>query len=143
MYFSASRCDEDWDVVLPTLRVYVLGGGTENPLSADYELLGPIKPLNFDDGMLDAVCHGAMGRQMDTCLTRLGLRRFMTLETPHNFFVSRTLPGVINACILDAQYSSVDGPASPDGASLWAAELLSPTECDPATLIAGPEYNWE
>lgn len=41
------------------------------------------------------------------------------------------------------QYSSVDGPPSPDGASLWVAELLSPTESGNATLIAAPEYDWE
>ena len=55
VYFSASQCNDDWGVVLPSLRVYVLGGGTENPLSADYELLGRIQPPNYDDGMLDAV----------------------------------------------------------------------------------------
>ena len=55
VYFSASLCDEDWGVVLPSLRVYVLGGGAEGPLSDDYDLLGPITPPNFDDGMLDAV----------------------------------------------------------------------------------------
>lgn len=41
------------------------------------------------------------------------------------------------------QYSSVAGPSSPDGASLWIAELLSPLECGPATMIAAPEYDWE
>ena len=46
---------DDWEAVLPTLRVYVLGGGTENPLSADYEFLGMIRPPNYDYGMLDAV----------------------------------------------------------------------------------------
>ena len=55
VYFSSSVCDDDWGVVLPTLRVYVLGGGSENPLSGDYEMLGPIIPPNFDNGMLDAV----------------------------------------------------------------------------------------
>jgi GH43 family beta-xylosidase len=58
IYFSSSVCDPDWGVVLPTLRVYVLGGGTENPLSGDYEMLGPIIPPNFDHGMLDAVSFG-------------------------------------------------------------------------------------
>lgn len=55
VYFSASVCNSDWGVVLPSLRVYVLGGGTENPLSTDYELLGPITPPNYSEGMLDAV----------------------------------------------------------------------------------------
>jgi GH43 family beta-xylosidase len=55
LYFSSSVCDEDWGIVLPSLRVYVLGGGVENPLSGDYEMLGPIVPPNFDHGMLDAV----------------------------------------------------------------------------------------
>lgn len=55
LYFSSSVCNEDWGIVLPSLRVYVLGGGTENPLSGDYEMLGPIIPPNFDHGMLDAV----------------------------------------------------------------------------------------
>lgn len=41
------------------------------------------------------------------------------------------------------QYSSVDGPASPDGASLWISELLSPTESGNATMIAHPEFDWE
>lgn len=56
LFFSASVCNPDWGVVLPTLRVYTLAGGAESPLSADYELLGPITPPNFTDGMLDAVC---------------------------------------------------------------------------------------
>lgn len=55
VYFSASVCDSDWDVVLPTLRVYALAGGTDSPLSADYEMQGAITPPNFEDGMLDAV----------------------------------------------------------------------------------------
>lgn len=55
VYFSSSLCDPDWDIVLPSLRVYVLRGGTDNPLSGDYEMLGAIQPPNFDHGMLDAV----------------------------------------------------------------------------------------
>lgn len=78
MYFSASKCHEDWDLVLPSLRVYVLGGGTENPLSADYELLGPIKPPNFDDGMLDAVSDLVDGVLMRSSLTHAIHRRFST-----------------------------------------------------------------
>lgn len=62
VYFSASLCDPDWGVVLPSLRVYVLGGGAENPLSADYELLGPITPPNYSEGMLDAVGDAASAR---------------------------------------------------------------------------------
>lgn len=60
VYFSASLCDPDWGIVLPSLRVYVLGGGAENPLSADYELLGPITPPNYSEGMLDAVSDAAL-----------------------------------------------------------------------------------
>ena len=60
LYFSSSVCNEDWGIVLPSLRVYVLGGGTENPLSGDYEMLGPIIPPNFDHGMLDAVSNPSM-----------------------------------------------------------------------------------
>ncbi|KAF4501042.1 alpha-L-arabinofuranosidase II precursor [Fusarium agapanthi] len=40
-------------------------------------------------------------------------------------------------------FSSVEGPKSPDGASLWIAELLSPTTCGNATMIAHPEFEWE
>lgn len=42
-----------------------------------------------------------------------------------------------------AQFSSVEGPKSPDGASLWIAKLLSPTTCGNATMIAHPEFEWE
>ncbi|KAI6373021.1 hypothetical protein MCOR25_003552 [Pyricularia grisea] len=86
LFFSASVCNPDWGIALPTLRVYTLAGGVENPLSAEYELLGPITPPNFTDGMLDA---------------------------------------------------------SPAGASLWIAKLLSPTKCTNATMIAAPEFDWE
>ncbi|KAF5003290.1 hypothetical protein FDECE_10141 [Fusarium decemcellulare] len=106
VYFSASVCDADWGVVLPSLRVYALGGGTENPLSADYELLGPVTPPNFDHGMLDAT--------------------LFDIDDVTYFF-----------------YSSVNGPASPDGASLWIAPLISPTEVGNATMIAHPEFDWE
>ncbi|KXJ90097.1 glycosyl hydrolase [Microdochium bolleyi] len=40
-------------------------------------------------------------------------------------------------------FSSVDGPESPNGASLWISKLLTPTTVGPATLIAFPEYDWE
>ncbi|KAG8167759.1 hypothetical protein KVR01_003448 [Diaporthe batatas] len=62
VYFSASVCDPDWGIVLPSLRVYVLGGGAENPLSSNYELLGPITPPNYSEGMLDAVSKAALSR---------------------------------------------------------------------------------
>ncbi|KAI6355985.1 hypothetical protein MCOR31_011025 [Pyricularia oryzae] len=106
LFFSASVCNPDWGVVLPTLRVYTLAGGAENPLSADYELLGPITPPNFTDGMLDATI----------------------------FDINNTTYFI---------YSSVHGPQSPAGASLWIAELLSPTTCSNATMIAAPEFDWE
>jgi GH43 family beta-xylosidase len=58
VYFSASVCAPDqWDVMLPTLRVYVLQGGKENPLSSDYKILDAIVPPNYNAGMLDAVCY--------------------------------------------------------------------------------------
>ena len=41
------------------------------------------------------------------------------------------------------QYSSVHGPQSPAGASLWIAKLLSPSTCTNATMIATPEFDWE
>lgn len=56
VYFTASKCDSDWGVVLPTLKVYVLEGGADNPLSSDYRILDSIVPPNYDGGMLDAVC---------------------------------------------------------------------------------------
>ncbi|KAI8716560.1 hypothetical protein NCS52_00950100 [Fusarium sp. LHS14.1] len=94
VYFSASLCNSDWGIVLPSLKVYALEGGTENPLSADYKISDPVLPPNYNAGMLDA-------------------------------------------------FSAVDGPESPDGASLWIAELLSPTTCGNATMIAAPEFDWE
>lgn len=68
VYFSASLCDDDWGVVLPSLRVYVLGGGTKSPLSDDYEFLGPITPPNFDDRMLDAVSDNSGHGQRRACI---------------------------------------------------------------------------
>jgi GH43 family beta-xylosidase len=59
--FSASVCDSDWGVVLPTLRVYTLAGGVDDPLSDEYEMLGPITPPNFTDGMLDASIYDIAG----------------------------------------------------------------------------------
>jgi GH43 family beta-xylosidase len=56
VYFSASLCNSDWGIVLPSLRVYALEGGTENPLSADYKISDPVLPPNYNAGMLDAVC---------------------------------------------------------------------------------------
>ncbi|KAJ4007479.1 hypothetical protein NW752_007541 [Fusarium irregulare] len=106
VYFTASKCDPDWGVVLPTLRVYVLEGGMEHPLSSDYRLLDSIVPPNYNGGMLDATL-------FDIADTRYLL------------------------------FSSVNGPESPDGASLWIAELLSAVTCGNATMIAAPEYEWE
>ncbi|RKL20024.1 hypothetical protein BFJ70_g13696 [Fusarium oxysporum] len=107
VYFSASVCDEgNWDVMLPTLRVYVLKGGKENPLSADYEMMDAIIPPNFNAGMLDATIFKIEGTE---------------------YFL----------------FSSVEGPKSPDGASLWIAKLLSSTTCGNATMIAHPEFEWE
>ncbi|KAM5385603.1 hypothetical protein ACJZ2D_000802 [Fusarium nematophilum] len=106
VYFSASVCNSDWGVVLPSLRVHVLGGGIENPLSADYEMLDSIVPPNYDAGMLDATLFDIEGTK---------------------YFL----------------FSAVDGPRSPDGASLWIAELESPTTCGNATMIAAPEFDWE
>ncbi|KAM0421245.1 hypothetical protein ACHAPT_010967 [Fusarium lateritium] len=106
VYFSASVCNADWGIVLPSLRVYVLEGGTENPLSADYDISGPIVPPNYNAGMLDATLFDIEGTK---------------------YFL----------------FSAVDGPESPDGASLWIAELLSPTTCGNATMIAAPEFDWE
>ena len=37
----------------------------------------------------------------------------------------------------------MDGPASPDGASLWISKLISPAESGNATMIAHPEFGWE
>lgn len=56
VYFSASLCNSDWGIVLPSLRVYALAGGSENPLSAAYTISDPIVPPNYNAGMLDAVC---------------------------------------------------------------------------------------
>ncbi|KAH7174078.1 glycosyl hydrolase [Fusarium flagelliforme] len=106
VYFTASKCDPDWGVVLPTLKVYVLEGGMEHPLSSDYRLLDPIVPPNYNGGMLDATL-------FDIADTRYLL------------------------------FSAVNGPESPDGASLWIAELLSAVTCGNATMIAAPEYEWE
>ncbi|KAG7060396.1 hypothetical protein JMJ76_0000833 [Colletotrichum scovillei] len=105
-YFTASVCNSDWGIVLPSLRVFVLEGGEESPLSANYTLLDSIVPPNYDGGMLDATV-------------------FEIDNTKYFLF------------------SAVKGPISPDGASLWIAELLSPTECGNATMIAAPEYEWE
>lgn len=41
------------------------------------------------------------------------------------------------------QYSSVNGTESPNGASLWIAEMTSPSEVGPATMISFPELVWE
>ncbi|KAJ4329292.1 hypothetical protein N0V84_000187 [Fusarium piperis] len=106
VYFSASLCNSDWGIVLPSLRVYVLQGGAENPLSADYEISDPILPPNYNAGMLDATLFDIEGT---------------------TYFL----------------FSAVDGPESPDGASLWIAQLLSPTTCGNATMIAAPEFDWE
>ena len=57
VYFSASLCNSDWGIVLPSLRVYALEGGTENPLSADYKISDPVLPPNYNAGMLDAACN--------------------------------------------------------------------------------------
>jgi GH43 family beta-xylosidase len=63
VFFTASVCDSDWGVVLPTLRVYTLAGGVDDPLSSEYEMLGPITPPNFTDGMLDATIYDIAGKR--------------------------------------------------------------------------------
>ena len=61
VYFSASVCNSDWGIVLPSLRLYALAGGTEHPLSSEYEMAGQVKPENFNDGMLDATLYDIDG----------------------------------------------------------------------------------
>lgn len=80
VYFSASICDEgNWGAMLPTLRVYVLKGGKENPLSADYEMLDAIIPPNFNAGMLDAVSQGMI---LERLMTNDGFRPSLRLKAP-------------------------------------------------------------
>lgn len=79
VYFTASKCDPDWGVVLPTLRVYVLEGGMEHPLSSDYRLLDSIVPPNYDGGMLDAV--GSGRSTLKTAILTEDSRHFSILQT--------------------------------------------------------------
>jgi GH43 family beta-xylosidase len=77
VYFSASVCAPDqWDVMLPTLRVYVLQGGKENPLSSDYKILDAIVPPNYNAGMLDATIFDIEG--IDYFLVCLSIRIILT-----------------------------------------------------------------
>ena len=78
VYFTASKCDPDWGVVLPTLRVYVLEGGMEHPLSSDYRLLDSIIPPNYNGGMLDAV--GSDAFAIKTAILRQDSRHFLILQ---------------------------------------------------------------
>lgn len=55
IYFSTSEKHDSWDQILPSLRLWVLEGGTDTPLSDPYTLVSEIRPSNYDGGMLDGV----------------------------------------------------------------------------------------
>lgn len=52
IYYTASPSGSDF---VQRLRVYVLQGGAEGPLSAPYTFASQITPPNYSQGMLDAV----------------------------------------------------------------------------------------
>ncbi|KXX78313.1 Extracellular exo-alpha-(1-_5)-L-arabinofuranosidase [Madurella mycetomatis] len=82
-------------------RVWVLQGGTGDPLSAAYSFVSQITPPNYSQGMLDATVYNISGK---------------------SYFI----------------YSSTVAPAS-----LYIAELLTPTTTGLATMISRPELPWE
>ncbi|KAJ1326061.1 family 43 glycosylhydrolase [Microdochium nivale] len=62
IYFSTSIDDPDWAVMLPTLTQWVLGGPTTSPLDGEWELLGTIRPENYQSGMLDGTVYKINGQ---------------------------------------------------------------------------------
>ncbi|KAH7028967.1 glycosyl hydrolase [Microdochium trichocladiopsis] len=113
IYFTTSIDDPDWAVMLPTLTQWVLGG----PSGAN------ANPLV-----------GETNAQWE----------FLGMIRPENY-----QGGMLDGTIYNINgqdyfiFSSVNGTASPNGASLWISKLLSPTTVSPATLIAYPQYPWE
>lgn len=55
IYFAASVKSSSWDVMLKTLNIWVLEGGTDTPTSDSYSLVGELRPSNDIHGMLDGV----------------------------------------------------------------------------------------
>lgn len=55
IYFTAGVKDSSWDVMLRTLNIWVLRGGSDTPTSDPYSLVGELRPANDVHGMLDGV----------------------------------------------------------------------------------------
>ncbi|RYP14591.1 hypothetical protein DL765_006262 [Monosporascus sp. GIB2] len=106
VYFSTSEDLPSWDLILPSLRIWALEGGSGTPLSEPYKLVSEVRPPNYHGGMLDPSIYNIGGKDY--------------------FF-----------------FSSVNGAESPNGASLWIAEMRSPSDIGPATMISFPEHDWE